>query len=84
MTLIQKKLHWRMNRSSFSLFSFNFSINFTFVAVKQTKITPEEDDIFADSSLNKKPAPTTKTNDKKQEEVSSVTFLYVHCIGISA
>lgn len=70
-----------MNRSSFSLFSFNFSINFTFVAVKQTKTTPEEDDIFADSSLNKKPASTTKTNDKKQEEVSSVTFFVCTCIS---
>lgn len=57
-------------KCSFLLFSFNISINFTFVAVKQTKTTAEEEDIFADSSLNKKPASTTKTNDKKQEEVS--------------
>lgn len=59
-----------LEQYSFLLFSFNISINFTFVAVKQTKTTAEEEDIFADSSLNKKPASTTKTNDKKQEEVS--------------
>lgn len=59
-----------LEQYSFLLFSFNISINFTFVAVKQTKTTAEEEDLFADSSLNKKPASTTKTNDKKQEEVS--------------
>lgn len=50
---------------------------FCFCTVKQSKTAAEDDDIFADSSVNKKAASATKADDKKQEEVSSICFKIV-------